>query len=411
LEFLESFGVPLYRYEGIGTVSLKGSGTGTRRGRVSFEVRQLRDGEIVVGCMSPRHFDFLRAQRLSGWVREPAGRLRVTGLTPVLDRGRFPGINEGVAYVHQAVFETSISKAVKPVELQFTLANLTAAQGLSWKTPISVIFGQYELELSPVAEYDTLVEKLRRASGIEWTANCVVRRINGGPIQPWRAVELIDSICTPLSLATGTKVTWLSYSSQSGTRGHRSSKTRPHSNLLHSLGWQLDLGDAITSWARVRRKPYLSRMTNYFLDAAGAGPYLETRALTAASLLDALTNHFSRQRGYDLMVDDAAWNTARPVLRRNIRDTCRSIGISSKINANVNALRRHPLSDKLRRLLGDLTLPSHPLNQVVEVRDQIVHYGGFPPNIEPFDAYRLVLWTGFAVLARLSGYSGAIQGP
>jgi hypothetical protein len=170
----------------------------------------------------------------------------------------------------------------------------------------------------------------------------------------------------------------------------------------------------VDAWITSSEKPYVRLMTDYFVDATNEAAYLETRILTAAALLDALTNHYAANHDFDFLIDDTNWTTLRPTLRKAIRDAAISKGfvqeVGRTLGANVNSLRRYAFADKLKKMLGDLALPTDSVDRVTAIRDSIVHTGSVSTKNRPFDDYRFLLWVPFAVLARLAGYQNDIPG-
>jgi len=409
MQFLDSFGEPVYRYDGVGTLGLETS-QNRRNIEVSYEVRQLADGLVVVGWLTHGFFISSEIRTLVGWVRQPRGRIEVRGLVPIQSEIGFPGVRFGIARAHDARLE--VRRLSKPMSSRavFSMVNLTSEPWERNDFPFSVSYGNYRLSFSPLPGYQQVVERLCRVPGTAVTARCVIERQDGAPIKPARAAQAVDSVSWALSLATGTKVVWSTYETASGDRLHRSSTTRPYSHRLAALGWRLDVDEAVSSWERAGAKPHLRPMIDYFMDATAEGPYLQTKALTAASLLDALTNHWCVQNGLDLLVGDTLWRQAQPKLRRAIRQAAANHGIDESIAGNVKSLQRRPFADKLERLLRRLNIQSDHLRDLVRLRNSLVHDGDFPPGVDRVRSYHQLVWTDLAILARLAGYKSTIFG-
>jgi hypothetical protein len=406
MELLNSFGPVLHRYEGVGELIQAKPVKGRReKHRVSFEALQLENGEVVVGWMADGFVYSLDVEKLVGVVRQPLTKIVVHGLQ-MIGNNMSPGISSGIAYAAQMQLEGSLASKHNATRLEFSVVNLAFSQAAKPTAPLEVEADGYSLRFSPSPDYEAARERLRHSSGVVVTANCSCERLDKEAPNPRKAAEVVDSVCVALSLATGNKVTWINWRSVAQpalmVSVHRPSVTKRYGGLITARGWQLDLAKAVTSWVAVKEKSDLRPMVDYFLDAASQGPYLETRALTAASLLDALTNHYAEQRGFALLLDEDEWRKARPRVRKALAE------IDPSLQVNANALRRCPFKAKLTRLLGEQKLESTHVDDVVKIRDALVHSGRFlegPPNL---DQYFLVLRTAFAILARLSGYSEEI---
>ena len=409
MDFLDPFGAAVHRYQGVGTLTC-GPGPRPRRSKVSFEVRQLQDGSLVVGCMAAGFVDFSRWRTLAGWAEEPSARVRVTGAMVVDSQWRSPGICWSAAYAKHVDIDKPMLHRLPASYIDFQLVNLTDRRWNGSDFPVSFSYRDYKLTLRPSATYTRLAKGLNRVPGTAVTATLRVRPAGGNPLRPAAVASAADEICRALSLAAGTKVNWLMYETSSGAIRHRSSVLKPYSNLLAALGWRLDFQAILTGWAIARDKRHLRAMTDYFMDATAVGPYLETRALTAASLLDALTNHWAHSNGFDVLVDDVSWRKAERKLRGAIRQTAAECGIDESIDINIKALQRRPFADRLQRLLGRLNIQSGHVSGLIPVRNSLIHDGEFPEGVDRRQAFLQLVWTDLAILARLAGYKPAIRG-
>jgi hypothetical protein len=222
----------------------------------------------------------------------------------------------------------------------------------------------------------------------------------------------MDQVCTGLSLATGTKVTWLSYRDKMDSLvGHRSSVTKDYSNRINVLGWTLDPPEAVQAYARSRPRRFFREMIDYFADVTAPGVYIQTKALTASTLLDALTNHYSAQARFENAVADPAWKKLRPILLAAIDAEFSKVGLAAPSVGKIEGLRRYSFREKLEKLLAEKGIPKPDLGQLIQIRDHLVHTGQFRDGGSHTDAFHLLLWTSYSVLARLAGYKGSMSGP
>jgi len=402
---LEPFGPFRSRYYGLGSISIDEDGRRVRA-RASFEVRQLTEGRVIVGYLTRRPTDLAEPRTISGPVSEPGGWIEVGGLTRVQTSVKVPGLCSGACIATNATITKGLGHALRSVTFAFVNFNF----GWASRTPLAVQaqFRQYHIRLAPIQGYDDAMRRASRTSGIEVTAKCTIRQVTGAFIRLQTAIRVADEISSALSLATGTKVAWIAYEADDAVWGHRSSVTKPYSSLLSLLYGSLDVPQMIAAWARTRDRPYLRSMIDYFMDATAAGVYRQTRALTAASLLDAVTDRWAEAHGHAWIVHDHDWNQARPKLGKYIREASKQLGLPNRLARNVNSLRRQPFRHRLERLLAALKLGPVDLDTIVAVRNQVVHTGTIPEGDAGRRAYQLLLALDLSILARLAGYKGVI---
>jgi hypothetical protein len=412
MNLLDTFGPLAPRYQGIGKLWPGVSKDLSEDKEAYFQVGQAASSRIVVACMTSAPIDPAHIGRLVG-VTEDGFNLVISPLIPIQLTDR-SNLRTCTALATQMTV-WGMGRPFRPTQIVFSLANLGLEQSASFPRSFETEIGDYSLRFEPVSDYSDIYKKLRQASGISATATCTVRKPGGARLQLPKVAELVDNVCTPLSLATGTKVTWVSYSADNpygAVSVYRSSVTKPYSNVLTNLGWRLHLPALLDAWVTSSEKTYVRLMTDYFIDATNEEAYMETRILTAASLLDALTNHYAAQHDFDFIVNETEWTRLRPPLRKAMKQATISTGFPSKLGeklgANVNSLRRYPLAQKLSKMLDDLDLPTNSVDRVIAIRDSIVHAGSVTTGKEPFDDYRCLLWVPFAILARLAGYRDEI---
>ncbi len=105
------------------------------------------------------------------------------------------------------------------------------------------------------------------------------------------------------------------------------------SNTLLGLGWTVDLkslSEAYLDRERTAEIGKLKDFIDYFVDVCARGPFLETKALAAATLLDALTLMHATEKENDLMLSEEDFrNNVLPKLKAAI--DCRPSAIMGHI--------------------------------------------------------------------------------
>ena len=409
MEDLSPFGSYIARYEGIGTLRL----SARRQAKVAFDLRQLDSGDLVVACQTDRFVDVFDAESLVGSTTD--GRtLRIENLEPVRSTVRSQGINHGISYGRTATITSLMPGQLPQLLYDFSVVNLVLPTWTLQEGAINLETQDHKFRIRPIEGYRDVARQLSglsRTSGVRITARSRVRRKDGRPLTVDEAIDATDELCLALSLCTGAKVNWITAENGQWYRRHAARVTKGYSSWIYNLDWTLSPQRALTAWSRNANRDYFGAMVDYFIDAAGRGPYIETRALTAASLLDAITGEYSRLSHIEKWVDDSTWSAARPNLVAAIDQAATSTGVAAPLSRGVDGLQRRSLRSRLRHLFRAHNLPAGRLQDIIEVRNDIVHYGRFPSNCDHVIAYELVLWTSFVVLARLIGYRGSLPGP
>lgn len=332
----------------------------------------------------------------------------VRGLQPIRSNVSSWGLSHGVSYARSATCTRGIGRVLPRLYLDFSLASLVLPRWTLNEGRLTLKTAKFKFRIRPVDNYREVARQLELGSGDAITAMCRTRRNDPQPLTPDDAIRAANDLCVALSLSTGSKVNWIVAEFEGQYRRHESRITKGYSNWINALDWTLSPQRCLTAWTGNSNQDYFRRMIEYFLDAAGRGPYIETRTLAAASLLDAITGHYSQSVGRDMLVDDSAWRAILPSIVESVDQIARNAGIPEILSAGVEGLHRRSFRQRLRDLFVAHSLPRRRLSEIVEIRNYIVHYGRFPSNMSHANAYKLVLWAGFSVLARLVGYQGPL---
>jgi hypothetical protein len=179
--------------------------------------------------------------------------------------------------------------------------------------------------ITPVAEYIARSGRLRRYGGIGQTAWCDITdpAHPQGPLTPEAAEDLMNELIHPLSLALGTLVSWhecqaLDISGSPIEVIHRSKVTRAFSYEVVSMGWQAPVPGVVSAWfaqlddvqnasaSRMSSDELVVRLRHH-IDACATDSYMETRALSAATLLDVLAERHAELIGKDNTLAPEQW--------------------------------------------------------------------------------------------------------
>ncbi len=412
MRILDAYGSPVARYEGTGTL-YRFPGENSQSLECSFEAIQLVDGAILLAGRLSQPVTFREVDRFEGHSIDPVAEIVATSLL-LADSRSSPGVGTWLAYAGRLAATTFFLRE-EPMEVVFDLTNFVFGGA---KHSIHLEQPPYQADISPQDDYDSAIETLRAAKGQKITATLRISSIDGRGLNLPGVEDLADEICVVASLATGTKATWLNYrvpnSNAPLAYAHRDSVTKPFSNKLDLLGWRPDLDAILTDWAAANRpaeaRKYDKRMIDYFLDGVSATQFLETNGLALAALIDATTAHHARETGVESIVPVDEWKSRKADLKGAIASVFEPES-AARLARNLEGLNRRPFRENLEDLFDSLSLPKPDLRLLLAIRNSLVHDAAFPDGIRPRDAYRVLLWSTFAILARTVGFTGQLEDP
>jgi len=418
---LDEYGATTYRYEGDGELHYAGMAPMP----MQFDARQLGTGEVVIGCVPVAGLSLGDQPLVIIGTANDGKKLVASG--PFSNTFLRIGGSSPTAHFHCTELSvTSDAPVMETTSYSFAINNLVFGRRYAptrRTVTLELPFGH--VTLSALDEYEHRERRLRKQSGIAITAKCDVRarEAHGAVPTPEDVVRLVDSILHPLSLATGTLVSWHSYSALDsagdvlGTVHKGVNIDGPFSNLILMMGWDADLATCATGWFnRPADLPFVVEdiipLIRQHIDACIEGPFLETRGLAAATLLDVLANQNARQNDTSNVVEPEAWKeSVLPALRNTLRSSRQSLGLTKTqvqaINMSLAHAYRRSFRGKLVQLLEELDVnpKSLPLDHVVDARNNLVHEATFSSasDFTHFDQFAALMLLGRSILLRLVG--------
>ncbi len=232
----------------------------------------------------------------------------------------------------------------------------------------------------------------------------------------------MNGLVYPLRLWCGNKLDWLNGSGLDDLHGNPIERVYKHgvinnfSNTLLNLGWFLDLRaltEAFFGIEAVEKLEKLKNFIDYFSDVCARGPFLETKAPAAATLLDALTLMHASDNEHDLILcEEDFQKNVLPKLKDTIEGLDLPLKIKEPMKQALQLVHRTSFRSRLLQLSHslDLGLEKPVQNIVIATRNKLVHDGKFPINkkVSSWTAYQCLLSTDYAILCRLTGYSGPL---
>lgn len=288
---------------------------------------------------------------------------------------------------------------------------------LELKTPWGIVVAD------PVPDYDDAIRRIRAQKGISVTCEVVAK--------PSEVTELhavaskVDELCRLLSLARGTKITWISAEEcMEDGEAHRiilrNSVTWPFSSpaLIDPRNPQdtaIFIEKVYPTYLKLRDSYNLNIVIEQYLDAKRATVYLETRALAAVSLLDFLQGRYASQCGLDKIVSNFG-NEKKKKLRIHLKEYLKELfpcidgSTLNEMAEKVSELNRRSYLNLLILWVRDLGLDmsQDELSKVKDTRNSLVHDAKFRSDDskgktrEYFQVIRLI----DQIFLKLLGYDG-----
>lgn len=432
MKLTEPYDRRLANYEGAVHVDTGGS----FQAEGYFEAVQAFNGTIAIGCF------------FNEVVHMPTGIVNLT--VEAVDKGGWKLRTEGqivvpslnISAVHGTPMTTVI---IKPAYLRamrmpghnlsylgtrFVVANLLLDQSsTTTPNPVCLSLEGRNVEIHPSKAYPEQVKQLKAIPGIEITALIDIKTSNGVRHSLDEDAKLIDNLISVLRLWSGNKLDWIYGEGLDDSFDnpvevlHKNPVVGNFSNTFLSLGWQIDLRELVQAFFSTGDKPLdlqtIKEFINYFVDCCAVGPYFEIKALSAATLLDALTLKYAVAIGKETILEEADFKSeVLPKLKEAIDsisfEEAVKGDVKDQLKDNLQGLYRTSFRQHLKLVNSELSLQmnSKLIDRVKRTRDKLVHEGRFSSKSttreDRWADYSCLLWTDFSALCRLVGYNGKL---
>jgi len=289
-----------------------------------------------------------------------------------------------------------------------------------------------ELELStswgiatvnPVPDYKDVIQRIKAQKGISVTCKITVKPLISMELHG--VASKVDELCRLLSLARGTKITWISAEKcmKDGKARRiilRNAVTWPFSSLplvdpRNPQDTPLFIEKVYPKYLELRDSYNLNIAIEQYLDAKREAVYLETRALAAVALLDFLQGRYASPCGLDKIVSNFSNEKKRKVhihLKKYLKELfpCINGSTLNEMAEKVSELNRRSYLNLLVSWARDLGLDmsQDELSKVKDTRNSLVHDAKFRSDDskdkkrEYFRIIRLI----DQVFLKLLGYDG-----
>ena len=336
---------------------------------VSFDIRQLTRGELVVGTLSRTVIDLELEDWLNismvGYVSDPANHwVVVQGMLPVMQEPANPGITP-FAFGARRVILVPRGWSALSESFDFLIVNFNIGE---WDRPIDFVMPGWGITLEPLESYDSTSFRLVYFGGVEPTAICTLRPVNG-KAKPNEAERIVKDVCVALSLATGTKVGWLEFGGDAPIWIAQHLTNAGFRSAIAENKWQLDTIAAVTGW-RENGSDYVRGLIDFLIESLSNEVGIEAELLMLATLIDGASSYHA----------------------------------SNSQHSGVRSFRT-----RLEWILHDYGLPKTNVVDVVKLRNELVHQGRLPSEWTPIEAERLLIGHAHAIIARMAGYAGPMH--
>lgn len=294
------------------------------------------------------------------------------------------------------------------------------------------------VNIHPFKDYDDIEDRLNITRGVEVTSELHVNVTNFQGISDIEPV--VDSLCYILSIALGTKITWIYRKEYNKDRmmvsiSHRAYITKPYSSLrIIELFGHTQLIEfvqqAYLTYTQRRDDFALEKgVIDAYLDAKAEADYLETRGAKLAVALEALKAVFvgqTQNEHFEYIIDNNLFAELIPDLKLALKEQLKKTDrVNSdqrnKISGKVRELNRRNFAEVLNALFKYLNF--HPakndLDLFIRCRNSLVHQGKFycvtateddrqkcPPKDNVVEEYRFMVDFLDRIFLKLLGYQG-----
>lgn len=289
-------------------------------------------------------------------------------------------------------------------------------RNLELKTPWGIA------AVDPVPDYDDLIKRTKAQKGISVTCKVVAKPSVDMELR--EVTSKLDELCRLLSLARGTKITWINAEEcMEDGKAHRiilkNSVTWPFSPLAlidprNPQDTPLFIGKVYPTYLKLRDSYNLDIAIELYLDAKRETAYLQTRALAAVVLLDFLQGKYASRHGLNKIVSGFSKEKGkfRDYLKKLIMSLFPDIKDEdlNEMLEKTSELNRRSYLNILKLWAHDLKLDisEDELSEVKSTRNALVHSAKFKSDDskgkqrEYFRLIRLI----DQVFLKLLGYKG-----
>ena len=432
VKILRKFGVLRRVLRGKGSIGLS-DGSDVRNAR--FTLGQLANTRLLICVDVGRStgdfwFGRLEAKTLQGtltdgrkisakglWIRETQGALFGKKAKLILHSEHWT--------IGDSSIDGQVSVVFELVNFRFsgTEPEIRMVNGFEHGTLImTLILGDRQVQLRPIADYDQAIATLRAQSGVQVT--CTATTAISAPSEIEAIVSMVDTLCDVMSVARGTLVSWTSLEIRTADElspysQYRSSVTRRYAQIEliendDSQNTKRFLEEGFRKCEELDDDFKVRKIARAFIETKD-GPFIESRSLLIAVLVEYLANVRARLEGCANYLNDKpfekGWKLFKSETKATLKNAYPEISdehLHSMLLSIKGGLNRRPLKFKIERLAAWLEIQFTPeeIAHFVNARNSLAHDGRFPSGATPTKHYQRMQHFLDRIIMGLFGYQG-----
>lgn len=291
---------------------------------------------------------------------------------------------------------------------------------------MNINLGGRQVELRQIPGYEQARATLRAQKGVQIT--CTAKISIENPSEVDEVISTIEALCSLMSIARGTLVSWISFSIF-----NLDNDSPVYSVYLNPITRSYDGNSVIEETPQHYVKTFLEigfvkykeldedfqikRIARAYIETR-SGPFLETRTMLIGVLTEYLANVRARLEERISLMEDEDFIQILPyieeAINRAVEEVFREEGKKKRERykkAMLNKTRdfnRRPLNWKLVKLAQwlKLNITDKEISDFITTRDTLVHTAKFPEALQPAEYWKQTLHLLDRIILRLFDYHG-----
>ena len=293
---------------------------------------------------------------------------------------------------------------------------------ISASSQFEFLYNKNIILIKQVPNYQQVLVSLTNQKGKEITSQVIIKIIND--IDLYATISVTDHLCELLSIVRSTLINWVSfevttfdgkfiyaYYQNAVSRNFNGTELINRENYLDLKNF---LETALLNIDELNNAYNLRRLARSYTETRG-GPFLETRTMLLATIVEYLANIHAEKANFGPVIDEnlflKRWNTSEKSLTKMFADAFPEIDrkktheILIEIKRSIN---QRSFNERIDLLTTKLSLPSikKEIKEFVKVRNSLVHSGSFPKEDSPFNYYKRMQHFLDQIILKLFNYSG-----
>jgi len=330
-----------------------------------------------------------------------------------------------VAFKKNTLENTKIQYRFKITNFKFIGNQRYKVNETTIQTELKISINGIDIFIRPVSKYNKIIKDIEYTHNVAVTADLLVE---GSIENKDNIIQIVDNICSLLSLAKGTKINWISYTLENNNgevleKYYSNRVTKSYSALmLISYENPSDLKKYLES----TYGNYINKINDWkfnniieeFIDAVKEGDYLELRGLKLAATMEFILGKYKSLNNCEFYIPKDEFDEKKIDSRIKKALECKLSGILTikqigSLSKGTRGLNRLTFKDSLDKLYDDLkfTLSKEEKEKIksfIELRNNLVHRSDFQPFKETnsWNNFRFMLAFVSKIILGLLGYVG-----